>query len=225
MKKISALFLVCLSFLAIKGQDSAKVITHEAGVNIFALFAQVDIFDPSPNQLPYDVFYNCYFKRAGVRTGLGINNNRTETKIEGQEQPRITTAENTYLRIGASYQVATYKKVTINAFVDYIYQKQGIESTTTTTIQVFPNPISTRTVRGEDMTEGKGIQGGVGLMLHMNRHLSLYTETPVSYLVQNQTVEDFVSETGEADIITKSTTRTSGIKIALPVTIYLVFRI
>jgi hypothetical protein len=225
MRRIFTLYLCCWFQFSGFSQDSSRVITHEVGVNIFALLRQVTMFVPATEQLPYDIFYNCYFKRAGVRTGLGILSNTTETEVEGQQLPRVTYDEDIHFRLGASYQLVRYRKLTINCFADYIWQKKSLESATTSTIQAFPNPVTTRTVKSADISEGKGAQAGIGLMLHMNRHLSLYTETPLSFIRQTHTIEDLIAETGEEDVTTKTTTISSGIKIALPVTIYLVFRI
>jgi len=189
------------------------------------MLGQVNLFVPAEDQLPYAFLYNCYYKRVGIRTGLGLNSSETQTEIEGQALPRVTNVKNTHWRLGLTYQLVNYKRVSVNGFVDYIYQKEGLESSTTTTIQTFPNPVTTRTVKSVDMSNGKGLQGGFGVMLHFNKHLSLYTEAPLTWLVEDRRVEDLVRESGEDDISTSSHTYTSGIKIALPVTIYLVFRI
>src|SRR5688572_26532297 len=102
MRKLKLIVLICLLTWHVKAQDSSKVFTHEAGVSIFAMLGQVSLFVPAENQLPYDFFYNFYYKKVGARAGLGVNSNRTETEIEGQQLPRVTTIQDLNYRLGIS---------------------------------------------------------------------------------------------------------------------------
>ncbi len=156
MKKATAIFLLSALPHFCFSQDSTKIITHEAGLNIIGLIRQVSLFTPSDEQLPYDLFYNVYFKRIGIRTGFGIHSNQVETQIEGQELLRITLMQDHAVRLGLSYNIVKYKKVSINLLADYVWLRQSLESATTTTIQTFPNPITKRTVKSSDIREGKG---------------------------------------------------------------------
>lgn len=190
------------------------------------LLRQVVVFNPgTAEQLPFDIFYNLYFKdQYNLRLGLGVLASKTETEIEGQRDPRITTAQNLNYRIGLSYNFAKFNRVTLNAFADFLSKNQKLETTTTTTLQVFPNPKTTQTIESSEKLSGAGAQVGVGVKVNVYRQLSLYIEVPVSFMSETSTTYDLLRESGMPDLVEKSSSTTNGIKIVLPTTVYLVLR-
>jgi hypothetical protein len=224
---LSALFILPFSCFS---QDSAAVhqkkFNHEIGFNTINLLRQIVVFNTdNTDQLPFDVFYNLYYKnRHGLRFGLGILASRTETEISGQKNPRVTTLRNMNYRVGYSYNFARYQKVTLNAFADFLSKNQELQTTTTTTIQVLPNPRITQTIESTQSTVGAGGQIGVGVKYDIYRQLSLYIEVPLSLMAETSTVSDLVKETGVPDQLSTQTSRTTGTKIALPTSVYLVLR-
>ena len=217
---------VCLfTALSSGAQDTTRLINHEVGFNALSLLQQVRIFTVTPGQLPYDIFYNIYYRDlVGIRLGLGILNGETLTQVEGQKTPRSTTSKKQNMRAGVSYNVLRTKRFAVNIFADGFLQENSITSSNTFTTQVFPDPVVTRTVQATDESFGGGVQGGFGLKFNMAKHLSLYTEVPIIYTSESHLIEDFIAETGEPEIKSKTLTQSSGTRIALPVTVYLVLR-
>ncbi len=225
MYKKSLLTVLLLTATVAFAQDSSKVLYHEVGFNSASLLQQLRVFTVAPQQQPYDIFYNIYYKdKFGIRLGLGIFSEETLTQIEGQRTPRSTNVKKQNFRIGGSYHVLKTKKFAINLFCDGFLSENTSISANTSTVQVFPNPIATRTVKSKDEMFGGGVQGGVGLRWAFYKHLALYTELPIVYGRYSHLIEDEITESGEPDVKSRALTETSGTSIALPVTIYLVLR-
>jgi hypothetical protein len=208
------------------GQDSTKVLSHEIGFNTVSLIKQMISNNPSSvlPQLPYSVFYNLYYKnKIGLRLGMGIITSKTETEITNQVMPRTTNQVNLDLRAGVSYNFVTQQRLTLNAFVDYVCVRYKSETANTSTVQSFPNPITIISTETTDKTIGNGAQIGVGVKYNLYKHLSLYAELPVTFLSQKISSEVSVNDTGTLDISTTST-KSSGIKVFVPTTVYLVLR-
>jgi hypothetical protein len=228
MRQLKLLFLFLLVCGSIHSQDSTKtrLFNHEIGFNSVSLLRQLVFFNPgTAEQLPFDLFYNLYFKdKYGLRFGAGILSNYTETEIEGQNSPRTTISDHKNFRAGFSMNFAKYGRVTLNAFADFVIRNEEVSTAVTSTMQTFPNPITTQTVKSSLLTSGAGGQAGVGVKFNIYRQLSLYAEVPISIMVVTTTQEDLIQETGVPDESSKTISRTSGTKIALPTTIYLVLR-
>ena len=225
MKRAGIIFTLYLLAFSLKAQDSTRTITHEVGFNIGTLLSQVKIFTVSPVQSPYLLFYNIYYKNlVGVRIGGGVFTSAFETEIEGQNNPRYTSSSNFNLRAGVSYNFVSYKRLTGNVFGDYVYERGRMETSTTTTMQVFPDPRITQTVKSSNNIDGTGFQFGLGIKFNIYKNLFLYTEVPVTYLSEKIVSEDSIKETGEAELVTNTTTYQSGTRIALPNTIYFILR-
>jgi hypothetical protein len=225
MKRAGLIFVFYFLAFSFKAQDSTRTISHEVGFNIGTLLSQVKIFTVSPVQSPYLLFYNVYYKNlVGIRIGGGIFTSAFETEIEGQNNPRYTSSTNINLRAGVSYNFIQYKRLTCNLFGDYIYERGRLETSTTTTMQVFPDPKITQTVKSSTNIDGNGFQAGVGVKFNIYKNLFLYTEVPVTYLSEKIVSEDSIKETGEAELNTTTNSYQSGTRIALPNTIYLILR-
>lgn len=216
-----------LSFaITLYSQDSLKVkmVNHEIGFNTVALVKQLVSNNPSSTlpQLPYALFYNLYYKNSvGLRVGFGLTSSRTETKITGQAENRITTNSSQDYRLGFSYNFIKTRRLTANVFGDYIYSKNLISSSNTSTVQVFPDPVSTLKVESLDKTVGNGSEVGVGLKYNILKHLSVYTEVPVVFLAKKTRSETKINDSG---VIDKTSTSVSinTLQVILPTTIYLV---
>jgi hypothetical protein len=218
-------FVLLSSFL--KAQDSTKAINHEIGFNTVSLIKQVISNNPNNtlSQLPYDIFYNLYFKdKIGIRLGLGINNSNSQTKIDGQNEPRKTTRNSISGRIGLSYNFVKQNRVTLNAFADMIYENFELRTTNTETVQSFGDPVHNITTTTVDQTNGMGGQLGVGVKYNLYKHLSLYAEIPFTFLSSTVTSNVLIEEDGFPDDITNSKSTGTSVKIIVPATIYLVLR-
>lgn len=255
MKKLlkAAFILACLTSF-VYAQDSARVqndyvaltsvhkpdklLNHEIGFNTIYLLAQLPFFNTNSlniPQLPYIAFYNLYYKNTiGLRLGAGVS-----TMSQKQESPQQTppppqpnqsqyqnTNNSINLRLGVSYNFMKEKKVTLNAFADFLYRKEKAETitTTTTTNQIFPNPIMTTTNRTTNVFQGFGGEVGVGVKYNFYKNLSLYFEVPFVLMSGADTMEQFNSQTGTADKLTKTKTTSSSSNFILPASIYLVLR-
>jgi hypothetical protein len=225
MKRIllASILLICFNLYS---QDSVKVrlLNHEIGFNTVSLIKQMVSNNPSSTlpQLPYAMYYNLYYKNlVGIRVGLGLTSNTTETKIEGQSDHKVTKNSSQDFRLGLSYNFIRTKRFVANVFGDYVYSKNIISSVNTSTIQTFPDPISTLKVESMDRTVGKGGEIGVGLKYNIFKHLSVYTEVPLVFTSKLNTTETKVNDSGTIDK-TSSSMRNNSFQIILPTTVYLV---
>jgi hypothetical protein len=226
MKKIKLIIALVLLSMISKSQDSSKVFSHEIGFNTVSLIKQAISNNPASTipQLPYDFFYNVYYKeKFGLRTGFGINTANSETSIMGQAFPRTTKKAELDYRIGGSYNIVSFKRVTLNTFLDYAGAYHKSETVTTTTVQSFPNPVTNITTETADITKMSGVQTGIGIKYTIHKHLSLYTEMPVGFYISNLESTVSITQSGVKDF-TKTTTITSGAQVTIPATIYLVLR-
>lgn len=225
MKRIllASILLICFNLYS---QDSVKVklLNHEIGFNTVSLIKQMISNSPSSTlpQLPYAVYYNLYYKNLiGLRLGFGLTANTIETKVDGQSEHRITKNSSQDYRVGLSYNFIKTKRFVGNVFGDYVYSKSLISSVNTSTMQTFPNPISTLKVESTDKTSGNGGEVGVGLKYNIIKHLSVYIEVPLVLTSRLTTIETKVNDSGVIDK-TSSTVRNNDFKIILPTTLYLV---
>jgi hypothetical protein len=226
MKKIKLICAgICLA-MCMNAQDSTKVLNHEIGFNSFSLLGQVSLItNTNVTQLPYDVFYNIYYKdKYGLRLGLGLLSNYTETSLEGQEFPRTTSNTKLNWRLGVSYNFSRMGRITLNGFADFISATDGMVTVVSTTTNVFPNPMITKYVRTEDSMKGNGFQLGVGLRWQMYKQLSLYIEMPYQFMAFKQVTEEYTVETGKPESTEREDLKGFSQAIILPATIYLVLR-
>lgn len=224
--KLTFLISVLLICANLYSQDSSKVklLNHEVGFNTVSLIKQLVSNNPTSTlpQLPYVIFYNVYYKNLfGLRFGLGLTSNTIETKVSGQIDKKVTKNSTQDIRLGLSYNFIRTKRFVANVFGDYVYNKNIISSTNTSTVQAFPDPISTITVESIDKTLGNGAQAGIGLKYNIFKHLCVYTEMPLVFLSKNTTSETRIIDSG---VIDKTTTNVhnNNLQIILPTTLYLV---
>ena len=135
MKRILLASILCVCF-NLYSQDSVKVklLNHEIGFNTVSLIKQMVSNNPSSTlpQLPYALYYNLYYKNlVGVRVGIGLTSNTTETKIEGQSDHKVTKNSSQDFRIGLSYNFIKTKRFVSNIFGDYVYSQNKISSVNT----------------------------------------------------------------------------------------------
>jgi hypothetical protein len=226
MRKLFAAGVFLLTLFNTKAQDSTRIINHEIGFNTVSLIKQVISNAPSNTlaTLPYDFFYNIYYKNTiGIRLGTGIKISSTETQVEGQKYPRITNKRDVDFRVGVSYNFASYKRATFNVFIDYVSADHKTETSNTSTVQTFPNPIERITTETTDYTRAEGGQVGVGLKFNVYKNLSLYAEMPLTYTQQRTGTSVVINESGDIDSST-NTTWTNNTQFFIPTTIYLVLR-
>ena len=223
MKFLIPALLFCVN---IYSQDStkAKLLNHEIGFNTVSLIKQMVSNNPSSTlpQLPYSVFYNLYYKNTiGLRLGVGLASNKTETTIAGQVDNKVTQLNSRDIRVGISYNFVKSKRFTANVFGDYVNNRTKAYSVNTSTTQTFPNPISSLKVESTDLTNGNGAEVGVGLKYSILKHLCVYTEIPLVFLSRKLTSSTVVNDSGQIDI-TSSTVKNNNFQIILPTTVYLV---
>lgn len=223
MKFLIPILLICFNLYS---QDSTKVklLNHEIGFNTISLIKQMVSNNPASTlpQLPYAMFYNLYYKNlVGLRFGLGLTSNTIETKVSGQSGNKVTKNTSQDFRLGLSYNFIRTKRFVANVFGDYVYNKNVISSTNTSTVQAFPDPITTITVESMDKTLGNGAQAGMGLKYNIFKHLCVYTELPLVFLSKQTTSETSINESG---VIDKTTTKihNNNFQIILPTTLYVV---
>ena len=231
MKLISSIIvlLACLTVNAqesIKMQDTTKVkaITHELGFNTVALIKQMISNNPSSTlpQLPYALFYNLYYKNMiGLRLGVGISNSKITTSVVGQAQDKVTKINTNNIRAGISYNFIRTKRFTCNVFGDYVHAQNNTSTVNTSTVQTFPNPVSTIGVTSKDNTSGNGGELGFGLKYKILKHLSVYAEIPVVFLASKTVSQTVINDGGSVDI-TSSKINNNSTQIILPTTLYLV---
>jgi hypothetical protein len=225
MKHLFLLLFTAITFYT-RAQDSAKVLQHEIGFNTVSLIKQMISNNPSSAlpQLPYDIFYNLYYKDlVGIRLGLGYQNSHQETDIEGQQTPRNTDQSSLNLRAGASYNFVRTKRLTFNVFADYVMERQSLKTSNTSTIQSFPNPIANFTVENTETTTGNGGQLGVGVKYNLFKNLSLYAEVPFTFIARATKSELSVTDDGLREV-TSTSGKSSFTSVTLPTTVYLVLR-
>jgi hypothetical protein len=115
------------------------------------------------------------------------------------------------------------KRLTFNGFADYAFGKSAEYTSSTSTVQTFPNPLETTITETSDETKTWLVQAGVGIKYNITRHLSIYTEVPYALISDKTTSSVNITQDGE---LTTSTTTGSLLrtKIYLPTTVYLVLR-
>src|SRR5689334_3733147 len=96
--KTVSIAILLLFFWRATAQDTTRRFSHEFGVNAGSLLQQIKIFTVTPGGLPYDLFYNLYYKnKLGIRAGLGILTVENNTQVEGQNTPRtVIEKKNNY---------------------------------------------------------------------------------------------------------------------------------
>jgi len=224
MKKL--LSLLFLSSFLLRAQDTSKIMQQEIGLNSISFIKQFinNSAAATVPQLPYDFFYNIYYKdRIGLRLGAGVRLLNTETQIQGQSIPRTTNTSQANFRAGFSHNFRHYKRITLNAFADYVFAKSETETATTVTAQAFPDPIQTITTETSDVTRAEGWQTGFGIKCNIYKHLCLYAEAPITILIQKNTSEVSINDSGE---LSGSSTiiRTTSIQFYVPTTLYIVLK-
>lgn len=220
------LFVLILVSSLSWGQDSTKIFQHEIGVNVVGLIKQTISNTPTVTipQLPYTVFYTLTYKEiAGLRLGAGYFSEYTEVEIPGQQLPRVTDEKQFDLRIGLTYNIVRSKRFQVNFFADYIRENYSTKTINTVTVQVFPNPKQTITTEIAEETKGEGFQAGVGVAWHLHKYISLYTETPFTYVARVFNSYVIIDDSGDVSR-SNSTSRSYTGKIFPPATIYLVLR-
>ncbi len=225
MRLKGIVFFIFTSALAV-AQDSSKVISQEFGINAVSFFKQFinNSAAATVPQLPYDFFYNIHYKKEiGLRLGGGIKVTNTETEISAQAAPRTTTRFQLNLRVGLSHDIAQYKRLTVNIFGDYIYAKNKNETSTTVTVQTFPDPIETINTKTSDVVRGEGAQAGLGIKLMLYKHLYLYAESPLTFLRERSTSEAVIKDTGTTSE-SKTYIKTTTLQFYVPTTIYVLLR-
>lgn len=229
MKNIRSVVLILFISVSacLKAQDSLKLLNHEIGFNTVGLVKQMISNNPSSqlSQLPYLVFYNLYYEDlVGARVGLGVLNQKTESTSDNQSFPRTTTNNSLNLRLGASYNFVKYKRLTLNVFGDFLFEKFKSETVATLTLQTFPNPVQTITQSSSNLTNGVGAQVGVGVKFNIYKHLSLYAEVPFSYIIEDNKSSTSTSSPGSSTISNTNKQTNKLTSITLPTTVYLVLR-
>src|ERR1043165_3440256 len=132
--RFQVLLTLLLACNALGAQDSTRTFNQEFGVNVGSLLQQVKLFTVTPGGLPYDLFYNIYYKdKYGIRVGLGILTVENNTQVEGQNTPRTVNDNKTNFRIGASCYALHSKWLDLNFFVDGFYKKNEETSSNTST--------------------------------------------------------------------------------------------
>jgi len=226
MRRFSLFVLLVFISTFVNAQDSTSLLTHEIGFNSVSMIKQIISNNPSNTlpQLPYDLFYNLYYKdQFGVRIGLGLSNSHFETEIKGQPLPRTTDQKSLNLRAGLSYNFVRSKKVTLNCFGDLILEKISSETAFTSTIQIFPNPVQSQTNKSSDIINGIGGEIGVGVKYNIVKNLSIYAEVPIVFVTEKTTSETYLS-LGNTVQTDKISSKNSVTRIIIPTTIYLVLR-
>ena len=106
-------------------------------------------------------------------------------------------------------------------FADFIYGKTNIQTLTTTTLQVFPNPLSTTKSDITDVSKTIGGEAGVGIKFNFYKNLSIYTEVPIIFSKSTGTSIVNITDNGVSDITTTNNS-SQNFHIIVPATLYLV---
>lgn len=229
MKKTLLVIILIASFSIIKAQDSiqAKKISHEIGFNSVLLIKQIISNNPASTleQLPYQVIYSLNFStNYSLRLGLGINQNKIETEIQGLNQPRITNTMNGAYRLGLGKNFVSYKKIICNVFGDITFDHSHIKTTTVSTTNTFPSPTDIKQELN-NISNSPGFEIGFGLKYQFNKHIALYTETPLQFKQTTTKETDHTTSTQNGFIVDAQSTITSSkgssIKVFLPTTLFL----
>jgi hypothetical protein len=226
MKKIKTLVALLFIATSIIAQDSTKVISHEIGFNTVRILSQLSFLKSSEvAQLPYDVFYNIYFKKkVGIRLGAGSTSTYNEIGVNKQQYPRINKSNNINLRVGIGYNFSANSIITLNAFSDFIYERINQESVISTTVQTFPNPVVTRYEKNSNVITGLGFRVGAGINCKIYKQLSLYFEVPFTFVREKADTNFLIKETGAENFETKTSSRYFNSFFTLPATVYLVLK-
>ena len=226
MKKIKSLFVFLFLANAAVAQDSTKMITHEIGVNTVRILSQFSFLKSGEvPQLPYDVFYNIYFKKTyGIRLGAGSTSSYNEIGVDKQQFPRTNKSNNLDLRAGISYNFSANSIITLNGFSDFIYERINQESVSSSTVQTFPNPVITRYEKTSNVITGLGFRVGVGVNCKIYKQLSLYFEVPFTFIRQKSNNNSLIKETGSDNLEVKTSSRYFNSFFTLPATVYLVLK-
>jgi len=206
-------------------QDSTKNVSHEIGFNTVSLVKQLISNNPTEtlNQLPYDIFYNIYFKqKIGIRLGMGITTSNSKVEIQGQADPRTTTGNNLHLRGGVSDNFLINRRLTLNAFADILYSKQNSTTINTHTVQNFGDPVEEIQTTTTDDASGIGAQVGVGVKYSVLKNLALYIEVPLTYMNTQQESTVIIRQPFVQENKSNSKSSSSVATVFLPTTIYLV---
>lgn len=226
MKKITLVICALIIFNLVKSQDTNRVIKHEIGFNTVLLVKQLISNNPtaSLDQLPYTVFYNMYFNHTfGIRLGLGISNTKFKTTIEGQPEPRETKQQDLNFRGGLTYNFVTNQRLTLNTFVDGIFNNASYKTVNTQTLSSFPQIITIKST-SSDKIIGFGGQIGVGVKYNLLKYLSLYLEVPLSFVSSTAKSEVETTRTNSPSEKDSSKDVITTTYITLPTTLYLVLR-
>lgn len=158
-----------------------------------------------------------------MRVGAGVKVANTETQVEGQKYPRINNKRDLDFRLGISYNFATYKRATFNVFADYVSADHRTETSNTSTVQTFPNPVERVTTETLDFTRAEGAQVGVGVKFNVYKNISLYAEMPFTYTQQRTGTSVTIDDSGIVDSSVNKTW-TTNTQFYIPTTIYFVLR-
>ncbi len=225
MLKLRFLFLsVLLSAGLLKSQDSTqtRLLNHEIGFNAVGLLGQFRFFTPLPDQSPFLIFYNVYYKDLiGLRFGAGISQKNSHAQI-GEYKPTIYNSNRADLRTGVSYNFAKSKRVTLNGFADFVYADNNQKSVTTSTVFGQGGQPRESTKTNQTTSIGTGAQAGVGVKINIHKILCLYAELPVTHMTYKTTTNYTTATDGQETLETKSVQRNSSVSIFLPTTVYLV---
>jgi hypothetical protein len=224
---LSLLFLFTATVALAQRPDSARAqqFRHEIGFNAMRLLDQLPLIEAPGDQLPYDVFYNFWFsERFGMRLGAGILKENVQTAIPGQAEPRESDRTNMNVRLGLNHNFLRTGAMTINAFADAVWENVQNKTITTTTTQLFGDPIVTTTVKNEEESMGFGGQVGLGINFRIYRNLCLYTEVPLTFITSSSKTRDEVSDDAGYYDVNSNAHTDSHFRITLPATVYLVLR-
>lgn len=225
MKRIKTIILFCTLSVYFYAQDSTKIFSHELGFNTIRIISQFSKLNTQGiAQLPYDVFYNIFYKKKfGIRTGLGMTTSYKEDALNKQPYPKITKSNNINARIGCAYNYSANSRITLTTFSEFIYKKETQESVSSTTAQVFPNPVVTVYEKTATNIDGLGFRLGAGVKLKVYRQLALYMELPFTFMNEKIRTSNVRKETGVETIDVNLTSRHTNSNFTLPATLYLVF--
>jgi hypothetical protein len=174
-------------------------------------------------QLPYQLIYTCHYKdKFGLRIGAGFNSSESESIITGQPKPKVTNTSSGAYRVGLNYNFLHYSKFTCNVFVDGLYERNSLKTVTSTTVAAGPFGGTTEnTVETKEVTSGTGLDLGIGLKYSFNKHISVYTETPIQVKNLYTAATESDKTAGVENFTTSTSANERTVKIILPTTIFL----
>lgn len=222
------LLLILFTPFALKAQDSTstKKLSHELGFNSVLLVKQLISNNPGStlDQLPYQLIYTLRFNgtRSGIRAGLGLDQARTETDIQGLVKPRVSKSTELFTRLGYNRDFITHKRIVANWFADAIAET----SRTRTETELGGGPFGSTLIDIlETEDDGYGLDLGFGVKYKFNEHICIYTEVPLQfkYTTSRETDRQLAVDSGSSTQTDVVITEGSGIftKIFLPTTVFL----